>query len=213
MTLGLMLALRVVVALHGPGAVADDPIGKLFTRVRSTDRFMIALVREGYDRSATFRELVERLQASNITVFVLPGYCSGGRFRACLVSVSGSDRARHIRIKVDPHTTNDRLIATVAHELQHAVEIAEHLEVLDASSALALYRRISVGRCRQGLSDECETARALETERTVLAELSSGEASGRPQSFSPIRRPSARLEGEAGVTAGRVFVRRRADRS
>lgn len=77
-----------------------------------------------------------------------------------------------------PHTSNDRLIATVAHELQHAVEVAEHPEVTDASSALELYRRIAFGRCRQGLSEECETTRALATERKALEELWQARAQG-----------------------------------
>ena len=59
----------------------------------------------------------------------------------------------------------------MAHELQHAVEIAEHPEVIDGSGAISLYRRIALGRCREGLSEECETTRALDTERRVLEEL------------------------------------------
>ena len=87
------------------------------------------------------------------------------------MSVEGSDRERQIRIKVDPHTSHDWLIATVAHELQHAVEIAEHPEVFDASAALTLYRQIAFGRCHERLSEECETTRALATEKQVLKEL------------------------------------------
>jgi hypothetical protein len=102
----------------------------LFTRVRSTQHFMIALSREGYDRSPAFRDLVDTLQRSNVIVFVQPAACAGGRIRSCLVSVNGSDGARHIRIHVDPHTSRDRLIATVAHELQHAVEIAGHPDIV-----------------------------------------------------------------------------------
>lgn len=64
-----------------------------------------------------------------------------------------------------------RQLVTVAHELQHAVEIAEHPEVNDASAALRLYRNIAIGRCREGLSEECETARAVVTERKVFGEL------------------------------------------
>jgi hypothetical protein len=143
----------------------------LFTRVRSTQRPMIALLREGYDRSPTFRELVDTLQQSNIIVFVQPAVCARGRIRSCLTSVNGSGLERHIRISVDTRTSHNSLIATMAHELQHAVEIAEHLEVIDAASALRLYRRIAFGRCREGLSDECETSRALDTEATVMKEL------------------------------------------
>jgi len=151
-------------------AVTDDAPG-LFTRVRSTERFMIALIREGYDRSPGFRELVDVLQRSNVIVFVQPASCAGGRIRSCLVSVAGSRRERHIRIHVDTHTSHEWLIATVAHELQHAVEIAEHPDVIDASAVLKLYRQIAFGRCREGLSEECETTRALATESQVLKEL------------------------------------------
>ena len=87
-------------------------------------------------------------------------------------TVAGSLRERQIRIKVDPHMSHDWLIATIAHELQHAVEIAEHVEVTDGPGALRLYRQIAIGRCRDGLTEECETARALTTEKRILEELS-----------------------------------------
>jgi hypothetical protein len=151
-------------------AGTDDATG-VFPRVRSTERFMIALIREGYDRSAAFRELVDTLQQSNVIVFVQPASCAGGRIRSCLVSVNGSRRERHIRIHVDTHTSHDSLIATIAHELQHAVEIAEHPEVVDSAAALTLYRQIALGRCHEGLSEECETSRALAAEKKVLEDL------------------------------------------
>ena len=155
---------------------ADDP--RLFTRVRSTERYTIALIREGYDRSGTFRHLVDTLQRSDVIVVIQRLPCAGGRIRSCLVSVSGSPGARQIGIKIDPqHTIGDWLIATIAHELQHAVEIADHPEVIDARSAIALYRKIGIGRCREGLSEECETERALDTEKTVRDEL--GKVRGR----------------------------------
>jgi|KBSMisStandDraft_5_1062788.scaffolds.fasta_scaffold646345_2 hypothetical protein len=159
-----------VAPVRASHAACDDAPG-LFTRVRSTERFMIALIREGYDRSSGFRDLVDALQQSNVIVFVQPASCAGGRIRSCLVSVNGSRRERQIRIHVDMHTSHDRLIATVAHELQHAVEIAEHPEVVDGSGALKLYRQLAVGRCREGLSEECETERARATEAKVLEEL------------------------------------------
>ena len=171
------------VRLRASNAGTDDAPG-LFTRVRSTQRFMIALIREGYDQSSAFRDLVDVLQQSNVIVFVQPASCAGGRIRSCLVSVNGSQRERHIRINVDTHTSHEWLIATVAHELQHAVEIAEHPDVVDASGALELYRRIALGRCHDGLSEECETTRALATERKVLEELSHARTKGRVDEFT-----------------------------
>lgn len=133
---------------------------------------MITLIREGYDRSPSCRELIDTPQRSNVIVLLQFGLCSGGRIRSCLVSVNGSRDERHMRIKVDPqHTIHDRLIATIAHELQHAVEIAEDAAVIDSAETLKLYRRIGLGRCREGLSEECETMRARATEKRVLREL------------------------------------------
>jgi len=103
---------------------------------------------------------------------VQPGLCAGGRIRSCLVAVAGSPHDRHIRIRLDPqHTIENGLIAAAAHELQHAVELAENPDVVDGRTLTALYRRIASGRCGQGLSEECETERALLTERTVFQEL------------------------------------------
>jgi hypothetical protein len=144
----------------------------LFSHVRSTDGHIFALVQKGYMRSASFRVLVESIQRSNAIVMIQPGLCAGGRIRACLVGVEGTEQARHIRIKVDlRHGNEASLVGTIAHELQHAVEITERPEVTNASGLLRLYRSIAFGRCGKGLSDECETARALATERAVLLEL------------------------------------------
>lgn len=150
----------------------EDGIRALYTRVRSDDQYVIALIRKGYERSVAFRELVDRIQQSNVIVFVQPGLCAGGRIRSCLVAVAGSEHDRHIRIRLDPqHTIENGLIAAAAHELQHAVELAENEGVVDGTTLKALYRRIASGRCAQGLSEECETDRALVTERRVYLEL------------------------------------------
>jgi hypothetical protein len=150
----------------------EDAARPLYTHVRSGDRYFIALIRRGYDRSPTFRALVDTLQHSNVIVLVQPGLCAGGRIRSCLVGVAGSAHNRHLRIRLDPqHTIENGLIATAAHELQHAVEVAENPDVVDGRSLAALYRRIAIGRCGQGQSEECETNRALATERTVYLEL------------------------------------------
>jgi hypothetical protein len=165
------LVLALTVGAH-VSTTPSDRGAPAYTRVRSMNPYVAALVREGYERSAAFRSLVDTLQQSNATVIVQPGICAGGRIRSCLVAVAGSMRERQIRITVDPrHTIRNGLIAAVGHELQHAVEIAEHPEVIDAATAVALYRQMALGRCGQGLSEECETERALETERAVLREL------------------------------------------
>jgi hypothetical protein len=169
--MSLAFVLAVALGVQAP-AWRDNLTALTFTRVRSTEPYLIGLIFEGYERSPTFRDLVDFLQQTNVIVSIQPLPCAGGRVRSCLVGVRGSSQERHIWIKVDPRQTiRDRLVATIAHELQHAVEIAEHPDVTDASSVLRLYRTIAVGRCGRGLSEECETTRARVAERHVLAEL------------------------------------------
>ena len=85
--------------------------------------------------------------------------------------MSGDATARNIRIVINTRTTNDRLIATIAHELQHALEIIRTPEATGAEQVMALYRRIGKGECAKGRSDRCETEAALAVEAKVLGEL------------------------------------------
>lgn len=148
---------------------ADE--GRSFTRVRGADAEMYRMIREADELSSTFQSLVDEIQRSDAVVMVQFGLCAAGQFRSCVVHVTGDDRQRHIRILVNTRTTGDRLLATIAHELQHAVEIVRDPQARDAESALALFRRIAMGKCKQGLSDVCETAAAQQVEGAVLEEL------------------------------------------
>jgi hypothetical protein len=134
---------------------------------------MRRLVLAGARRSPTFRALVDDLHQFNVIVVIQFGLCANGRIRSCVSHVDGDARHRHIRIKVNTRTTDDRLIATIAHELQHALEIARDPQVTNAQQAIALYRRIAIGKCREGLSEECETDAALNVEARVNKELES----------------------------------------
>ena len=143
----------------------------MFTRVRGADAEMYRLIREADELSPTFRGLIDEIQRSDAIVMVQFGLCASGQIRSCVSNVTGDDRQRHIRILVNTRTTGDRLLATIAHELQHAVEIVREPQARNADAALAAVRRIAVGKCKQGLSDVCETAAAQQVEATVLQEL------------------------------------------
>lgn len=151
------------------GLRANDD--RTLTRVRGADETMRTLIREGDSRSESFRAIVDEIQRSNAVVMVQFGLCAKGQVRSCVSHVEGDDRQRHIRILVDTRTTNDRLIATIAHELHHALEIIRTPNVISAEQVLGLYRRIAKGACAKGLTERCETKAALDTEATVLGEL------------------------------------------
>ena len=140
-------------------------------RLKPADAEMRRLISEGYGRSTAFRELVDAIHRTNAMVTVQFGMCANGRFRSCVTNVAGDDQVRSIRIKVNTRTTDNRLIATIAHELWHAMEILAEPGATDPERVLALYRRIGIGSCRKGLSDRCETEAARVLESRVEEEL------------------------------------------
>ena len=152
------------------GAQSPAPAAPL-VRLKPADPEMRRLIGEGYGRSTSFRELVDAIHRTNAIVTVQFGLCANGRFRSCVTNVAGDHRARSIRIKVNTRTTDNRLIATIAHELWHAIEILGEPGATDPERVLALYRRIGIGACREGLSDRCETEAARAVESRVEEEL------------------------------------------
>jgi hypothetical protein len=165
------LVLAIAALSFGERLFAFDGSERTLTRVRGADPEIHRLILEGDRRSPTFRKLVDEIQQSNAVVLIGFGLCRRDQFRSCVSHVAGDERQRHIRILVNTRTTSDRLVATIAHELQHAVEIISEPNVRDVESVSALYRRIGTGKCRQGLSEICETDAARLIEKQVAQEL------------------------------------------
>jgi hypothetical protein len=163
------LAVTLACGAPDPGwAGAPQP----FRRVRAIDGLVLQGLHDGFRRSATFRQVVLALERSNVIVYVLPGVCEVGRIKGCLlryVEVAGTDR--YLRIVVSRVLSEERLIAVVGHELQHAREVAGAESVTDSKSMLALFRRTGFRECR-GVIGECyETRAAIEIEDAILKEL------------------------------------------
>lgn len=168
-----LVALLLGISAIDQSTSADSakPAPPRLTRVRGATAESHKLIAEGYTRSATLGALVDRIQQQQVMVLIQLGDCAKGRFRSCVSNVQSDGKQRFIWIKISPLTTTDRLIATIAHELQHAEEILSEATAVDADTTLALYRRIGTGTCREGLSEACETAAAGVVERRVLEEL------------------------------------------
>ena len=125
-----------------PSAVAASLLAADNRRIRAATPRIGKLIDEGVQRSRTFAELVKDLHATNVIVYVeatfgLPPEVSG---RILLASVAGEQR--YLRIQVRATLQRDQLIATVAHELRHALEVAADATVVDEKGFVALYRRI-----------------------------------------------------------------------
>lgn len=144
-------------------AVLDAPT----RHVRADGRDARRVLGAGYRRSPTFASLIQRLQASDVTVYVTIVQALPLPLRGRSELVSGSRHSRYVRIDVLMAANPDDTVARVAHELQHALEIADAREVTDQTAMERLYKRIGMSSGPAMF----ETALAMKTERQVQQEL------------------------------------------
>src|SRR5207244_9015285 len=101
------------------------------------------------------------------------GYCAFGHLNGCLLPfVAAPHGDRYLRVVVTPdknRRSHDQLLALVAHELRHTLEVAEHPDVVDGPTMEAMYRRI--GTPLTGRLSGYETSAARAAGDVVLSEL------------------------------------------
>jgi hypothetical protein len=137
-------------------------------RIRALDDRAAAAVETGARRSPTFRALAEELERSDVVVYVyttprLSEHVSGG-----LSFVGVSATMRFLKIALDLDLTPDQAVYILAHELQHALEIARAPHVKTRDDFETFYRHIDVGGA---LAHTFETAEARRMGQRVRREL------------------------------------------
>ena len=126
-----------------------------------------ALITDGIERSSTFRDLTSRLSGADVIVYVRFSRCPGN-LAGCLLWASAPG-LRRVVIKLDQFGRSpNELTALLAHELQHALEVADAPEIKD----LASFQKSFAGRGWKG-AHGFETAQAREITKRVAAELRS----------------------------------------
>jgi hypothetical protein len=152
----------------GAPCTPPDPVAP-FTHVRVADGPLAGVLQDGMRRSATLRRLVQRIEQFDAVVFVFAGSAVnpavGHMSGAMSHEVVRAGQFRFIRITVLPRRGN-RTLATMGHELQHAVEVLE-AGVSGSMDVTDLYKRIGV-LVRSGVY---ETDRARDAGDRVLSEL------------------------------------------
>ena len=141
-----------------------DPIG---ARVRGATPRMARLIEDATRRSSTFASLVTALNRTDVIVYVqetkdLPSGVDGQ-----LAVTTSRGGQRYLRAQVISGLGLKETISIVGHELQHAIEVAEHGEVRDSHSLAALYRTIGLEAPR----GRFDTAAARTIGKRVRAEL------------------------------------------
>ena len=161
----LMLALTFGSAVdgHASDAAASSP------RLRASDLQMRLLIDEAISKSATVRALVEHLAASDVIVYVAcefdPSVRTAGRLN--FMTAAGGVRYVVIRLKL---RRRHAAIAMLAHELQHAAEIAGTPSIVDAESLAREYARMGY-RSYGSHGFAFDTQAAVDVGRRVADEL------------------------------------------
>lgn len=141
---------------------AEARSAKTESRLRPQDPRLAALLRAGAARSATFRSLVDRLEAGRVIVYISLSRTLHPNLAGRLTWLTSAGRFRYLKATLNAGQHADQMIATLAHELQHALEVSEDTGVVDQRSLLALYRRIGRPSAPgQTASWETEAARAM----------------------------------------------------
>jgi hypothetical protein len=110
-------------------------------QLRTVDPRIRQWLDDGIKRSATFRMLVERLKQSDIVVYLQadnrPLHGVDGR----LTFVGAHAGVRYVLVRLRMQSSPCRQVAIIGHELQHAVEVADAPEIVDAASLAKAYSR------------------------------------------------------------------------
>ena len=154
-----------------------------FAHIRSTEPELRAAVDAGVAHSDSFRELVDRLDASDVVVHIVYDHDPAPGIAGHLTFAASAGGVRYLRIAIVPRLSGYDLLAILGHELEHAVEIADAPSVVDQASMAAFYAAVGERR----LSDRgsmFDTAAAVAAGDRIRREVLGG---GRVD--APERRP------------------------
>jgi hypothetical protein len=143
----------VVVAPHTRSATAM--LAAESRRVRSTNARITKLLTDGTRRSRTFADIVRQIHQSDVIVYVEPSFGLPPEMagRILLQAVAGNQR--YLRVQVRATLQGDQIIAVIAHELRHALEVAADRSIVNDVGLIALYQRIGhISHGTQGFDTE-----------------------------------------------------------
>jgi hypothetical protein len=155
-----------IVAFGITTAAAQERAAASQSHVRPEEPQLRAAVSVGIDVSPTFRALVERIESSDIVVYISSHLMTTPRVAGQSTFLSAGGGRRYLHVAVDSRTTGPDLVGLLAHELHHITEIAGEPSVVDARSLATFYRRIGFSVSIE--ASRFETAAAIATGRRVM---------------------------------------------
>lgn len=144
-------------------------------RLRPQDDRTTSMIAAGMARSASFRALVTRIEASDVFVYVGMSPLLKPTMAGRLTWMTKAGGYRYLRAAISTDLSSDQIISSVAHELQHVVEVIEDSQVIDERTLESLYQRIG-RRSNAGVTAAWETVAAQDAAIRVRRELNAQPA-------------------------------------
>lgn len=134
----------LVILGTGVHAVAAPPLRPLsWSHIRPLTASSAKLVTDAAARSPIVSALLDSLEQTDVFVYVKDCIDEVSHPRAFVRFVAYTPGRRYLLIQIDRwRVMPNQCTAWLAHELQHALEVASAPEVTDAASLARLYRRI-----------------------------------------------------------------------
>lgn len=182
-TLSFAILLIVLVRAESSTAGAPD-----WARVlRPLDADLAQTLAQLHAVSPGARHLVDRLERSDLLIHIVAmGPARNGKLTGATRFVGKTGGRRFLRITIDERLPADRRAAALAHELQHAVEVANAPAVVDLESFGALYRAHGYESGGDPQASCFDTAEAVRVGTTVLEEFRAAVRSGRQEPVTPV---------------------------
>lgn len=162
------LATLVTPRLSSADAV-PDPFDT--PHVRITEPWLRQLFTAGLSSSPTFRWLVERLEQSDVVAYLQTDVHGSAGVAGRLTFLSVVAGTRYVVIRLTPLRSAVQQLAMIAHELQHAVEVAERPEIVDPESMFREYMRFGYLNGTNGSGVAVDTKAAMQAGGQVSDEL------------------------------------------
>jgi hypothetical protein len=140
----LVVAIACLLPLLVLAAPAFAQAGPPSPRVRPLSSGMPDFVREAADRSPSIRALLARLEGSDVVVYVrmLPFASTAIDGHIALQSVASG--TRYLVVELAGGRSRLVQMATLGHELHHALEVAAEPSIVSANTLATYYARIGM---------------------------------------------------------------------
>jgi hypothetical protein len=154
-----LVVVGMLLGAVAPAAARPSPNARLRPQSPRIEKWLDAAQRT----SATVRALVERIERSDVIVYLEIRYDLNPQLSASLTWMAATETARLVRAALRPDLRPVDVVSMIAHELQHVVELVERPEVRTNDAMLELYQRIGHPTAQTGKQWDTKAAIAAGT--------------------------------------------------